>query len=139
MPVFPSEEWVKALEEISNQDPEYKKAGADWEGDMVVIIEAEPGLLEEDFVYYSKPHHGEILESGQIKSPDEKPDAEYVLSGPYSVFKAVIKGEADAMEMMMKGKVRLKGDMSKILRYAKFQQLGMQALSKVETRFIDEQ
>ena len=104
MPVFPSEEWVKALEEISNADPEYKKLGADWEGDMVMVIEKEPGMLEEDFIYYSKPHHGEILESGKIKSVDEKPDAEYVITAPYPVIKSVIKGEAEAMELMMKGK-----------------------------------
>lgn len=137
MPVFPSEEWVKALEEITVSDEEYKVAGADWEGDVVMIIEPEPGKLEEPFYYYSKPHHGELLEAKQIKNLDEK-TAEYVISGPYSVWKSIVKREADAMQMMMKGKIRVKGDMQKLLKYAKFQQLGMKALQKVETTFIDE-
>ena len=137
MPLFPSEEWVKALEEITVNDEEYKKAGADWEGDVIMIMEAEPGKLEEPFYYYSKPHHGELLETCQLKSLDEK-TAEYVISGPYSVWKSIVKREADAMQMMMKGKIRVKGDMQKLLKFAKFQQLGMKALQKVETTFIDE-
>lgn len=137
MPLFPSEEWVKALEEHTVNDEEYKKAGADWEGDVVMIIEAEEGKLDEPFYYYSKPHHGELLEACQIQSLDEK-TPEYVISGPYSIWKSIVKREADAMQMMMKGKIRVKGDMQKLLKYAKFQQLGMKALQKVETTFIDE-
>ena len=139
MPVFPSEEWLKELEQLTVSDEEYKKAGADWEGDVVMIIEAEPGKLDEPFYYYSKPHRGDLLEARKLASLDEKPDVEYVISGPYSVWKSIVKREADAMQMMMKGKVRVKGDMQKLLKYAKFQQLGMKALQKVETTFIDEQ
>jgi len=138
MPVFPSEEWLKALEQLTVSDEEYKKAGADWEGDVVMIIDAEPGKLDKPFYYYSKPHRGELLEARKIASLDEKPNVEYVISGPYSVWKSIVKREADAMQMMMKGKIRVKGDMQKLLKYAKFQQLGMKALQRVETTFIDE-
>lgn len=137
MPVFPSEEWFRSLEKISEGDPEYEKAGADWEGDLVSVIDAEPGKLNEAFIWYSKPHHGKLVESFRIKSLEEKKPS-FVLSGPYSVWKSIIKGEADSLQMLMKGKIRVKGDMQKLLRYSKFQQLGMKALSKVETKFIDE-
>ncbi len=138
MPVFPSEEWIKALEGILYNDEEYKKAGADWEGDMIMVMEAEPGLLDEPFNYYSKPHHGDLVESYKLDSIEGK-EAAFIISGPYSVWKSVVKGEVDAMQMMMKGKLRIKGDMQYLLRYAKFQQLGMKALSRVETVFIDEE
>jgi len=137
MPVFPSEEWIKALQAVLESDEEYKKAGADWEGDIITIVEAEPGKLDQPFCYYSKPHRGELVESFKLNSPADK-TAEYTISGPYSVWKSIVKREADAMQMMMKGKVRVKGDMQKLLRYAKFQQLGMKALQKVETTFIDD-
>ncbi len=137
MPLFPSEEWIKALQTVLEADQEYKKAGADWEGDIITVIEAEPGKLETAFCYYSKPHRGELLEAFKLSSPTER-TAEYVITGPYSVWKSIVKREADAMQMMMKGKIRVKGDMQKLLRYARFQQLGMKALQKVETRFIDE-
>lgn len=137
MPVFPSEEWFRALEAITNNNPEYEKAGADWEGDLITAIEAEPRKLDKPFYWYSKPHHGKLLESYQIQNSNEK-KAAFVISGQYSTWKAIIKRESDAMQMMLKGKIRVKGDMQKLLRYTKFQQLGMKALSMVETKFADE-
>lgn len=138
MPVFPSEEWIQALEAILYNDEEYKKAGAEWEGDVIMVMEAEPGLLDETFYYYSKPHHGELLEAHKLDTL-EGHDAAFVISGPYSVWKQIVKGDAEAMQMMMKGKLRIKGDMQYLLRYAKFQQIGMKSLTKVETVFVDEQ
>lgn len=137
MPVFPSQEWIKAMEALLDKNPEYKKAGATWEGDTIMIIEAEEGLLPESFIYYSHPHHGEILESYQLKSETEK-TANYVIRAPYSTFKLIIQKKLDPMKAMMTGKIKIKGDMKKLLQYAKFQQLGMEALALVETQFIDE-
>ena len=138
MPVFPSEEWSKALEDILYSDEEYKKEGAEWEGDTILVIEAEPEKLDKTFYYYSNPYHGELLESRRLDSLEGQ-DAAFVISGPYSVWKSIVKGEVDAVQMMMKGKLRLKGDMQYLLRFARFQQIGMRALSKVETVFVDEQ
>ena len=137
MPVFPSEEWVKELEKVTVADEDYKKAGAEWEGDMIMIMEAEPGKLDKPFYYYSKPHRGELLEAKKLDSLEGQ-TAAYVISGPYSIWKQIVKREVDAMQMMMKGKIRVKGDMQKLLKFAKFQQIGMKALQKVETTFIDE-
>ncbi len=85
MPVFPSEEWVKELEKITVADEEYKKAGAEWEGDIIMIMEAEPGKLDKPFYYYSKPHRGELLEAKVLDSLEGK-TAAYLIS---SVFAAL--------------------------------------------------
>lgn len=138
MAMFPSEEWFREMEKVLDSDEEYKKAGADWVGDVVMVIEKEPGKLEEDFIWYSNAKGGEILESGVIKSVDEK-NPEFVISGSYSTWKAIVKRDMDAMQAMLKGKIRVKGNMQKLLRYTKYQQLGMKALQRVETTFIDEQ
>ncbi len=138
MALFPSIEFVKEMEALLDANPEYKKAGAEWEGDIITVIEAEEHLLDEPFIYYSKPHHGEILESYQLKSVDEK-DAAFIISAPYSVFKGIIKGELDPMKAMMQGKIVVKGDIKTLLKYAKFQQLGMEALKQVPPpTFVDE-
>ena len=97
MPRFPSQEWVEELMRVTQDDPEYQKAGADWEGDMVMVIEPEPGKLDKPFIYYSRPHHGEILESQLLQSEDEK-QAEFVIRAPYSVVKGIIKGEVEPMQ-----------------------------------------
>ncbi len=138
MPQFPSAEWFGDMVNILANDEEYKRAGADWEGDLVTAVEAEPGKLEKDFYFYQKPHRGEMLDSHEIKSLDEKPDVAFVISGPYSIWKDIISGKGNAMQLMMQGKMKVKGNMTQLLKYAKFQQLGMDALKKVETTFIDE-
>lgn len=137
MPLFPSQEWVEELMKVTQDDPEYQKAGADWEGDMIMVIQPEPGKLDQPFVYYSKPHRGEILEAKMLSSEDER-QAEFTIRAPYSVVKSIIKGEIDPMQALMKGQVKVQGNMQKLLKYAKFQQLGMKALSKVSTEFVDE-
>jgi hypothetical protein len=71
-------------------------------------------------------HHPVLLE--MMKFP--------TLSGRFS--RVAMRPNVEAMQMMMKGKIRVKGDMQKLLKYAKFQQLGMKALQKVETTFLDE-
>ena len=138
MPQFPSAEWFGEMVNILGNDEEYKRAGADWEGDLVTAVEAEPGKLEKDFYFYQKPQRGEMLDAHEIKSLDEKPDVAFVISGPYSVWKDIISGKGNAMQLMMQGKMKVKGNMTQLLKYAKFQQLGMDALKKVETAFIDE-
>ncbi|MCX5868007.1 MAG: SCP2 sterol-binding domain-containing protein [Proteobacteria bacterium] len=137
MALFPSPEWVEEMRKVAESDPEYKKAGADWEGDMIMVIEAEPGKLDQPFMYYSKPYKGEMLEYYQLKNENER-TAEYTIRAPYSVIKGIIKGEIDPLQAMMKGKIKVKGNMQKLLKYAKFQQLGMKALAKVKTEFVDE-
>jgi putative sterol carrier protein len=137
MPVFPSKEWFADLIKILDSDEEYKRVGAEWEGDMIMAVEAEPGKLEQGFFYYQNPHRGEMLDHGEVKSADEK-EVAFVIHGPYSVWKSIIDGSADAMQSMMQGKIRVQGNMQQLLKYAKFQQLGMKALAQVETVFIDE-
>ena len=138
MPQFPTPEWFEVMINVLDQNEEYKRVGAEWEGDMILAIEAEEGMLPESFYYYQKPHKGDMLENHEIKSLDEKPDCAFILSGPYSVWKSIISGQGDAMQLMMQGKIKVKGNMQQLLRYAKFQQLGLNALKEVETTFVDD-
>ncbi len=138
MPKFPSAEWFDEMINLLDKNEEYKRVGAEWEGDMILAVEAEEGKLDTPFYYYQKPHRGEMLENYPINSLDEKPDVAFVLNGPYSVWKSIINGEGDAMQLMMQGKIRVKGNMQQLLRYAKFQQIGLDALKGIESTFDDE-
>ncbi len=57
---YPSDEWIKELSRICNEDPEFKDAAGDFSGKFIFQIEAEPGKLDE--TAYLKDYMENILE-----------------------------------------------------------------------------
>ncbi len=55
--IFPSEEWLKGLEEKLNSDSRYKEVAKNWEGDLLFLIEPE-GNLGERLTFYLDLWHG---------------------------------------------------------------------------------
>ncbi len=137
MPDFPSYEWMKELVEMLNGSEEYQKAAAAYEGVMALLIKAEEGKLEKDILGYVHPYHGQITEYGLWDDLEGK-NPMFIISAPYSTWKKVVKGEIDPMGAIMKGKIRIKGDMAKLLKRTHGSQLMMEAMKQIETQFIDE-
>ena len=54
-----------------------------------------------------------------LKDPSER-DPGFFVVGKYGDFKDVVKGDKDFIEGVVKGIFKLKGDMAKIMRNAKF-------------------
>ncbi len=59
--------------------------------------------------------HGE-LRNVEVAAPGEHENARFVLSGPYAVFKQLVSGKADAMSLILGGKLKLRGDMAYMMR-----------------------
>lgn len=137
MPVFPSYEWMKELVEMLNANEEYRKAAANYEGVMALMITAEEGKLEKDMLGYAHPYHGEIVEYGMWDDLEGK-NPMFIISAPYSTWKSVVRGEIDPMGAVMKGKIKIKGDMAQMLRRTQGSQIMMEAMKKIDTQFIDE-
>ena len=55
--IFPSEEWLKGLEEKLNSDEHYAEIAKNWEGDLFFYIEPE-GNLKEQLTFYIDLWHG---------------------------------------------------------------------------------
>lgn len=136
MPVFPSAEWAKALGEDIAKDEELVELLKDFETDFVFAYEADDKLKEPVYLYV-KSSGGGLAEVAELKSVDER-EAEFVVTGPYSIWKGIIKGEVDSMQAVMKGQLKLKGNMSKLLKNIKAQNALMNAMGKLETQFVDE-
>ena len=112
--VFPSPEWLKALEEKLNSDEKYAKTAKNWEGDMLFVIEPD-GNLKELVVYYLDLWHGKCRSSAVLASPDEK-DASFTLKAPYGNFAKVLQGKLDPMQAMLTRKLSVKGSMAIMMR-----------------------
>ena len=135
---FPGEEWLKEYIERINQSPSYREAAADWEGDVALVIEAEPDKgVPEDVWAWLDLWHGECRE-GRITTDEEGSKASFVVRAPYSRWKEVIRKELDPVKGMMQGKLKLKGDLPTIVRQVKATNELVNLSQTVPTEFPDE-
>lgn len=138
MPGFPSEEWFQAYIAAIDASDEYAEYAATWEGDVIIQVEAEPdkgvptdvrGLLD---LWHGGCRGGGIVEASRAAS------AEFVVRAPYSRWKDVIRGDLEPVKALVQGKLRVRGDLPKILRYVKATQELAYIAGSVDTTFPDE-
>ena len=139
MAVWPSEEWMVVYRDLINASAEYREAAHDWEGSVVYHFQAEPDKhLGEDVYGLFDLWHGECREARQITA-DEAEQAEFVISAPYSIWKQVMKKEIEPIRALMQGRLKMKGDLAKAVRYTKASLLLQDIATNVpETEFLDE-
>ena len=139
MAVWPSEEWMTEYRELINQSPEYRDAASDWEGVVVYHFQAEPdkGLAEDVYGWFDL-WHGECREAKQVTA-EEAVSAAYVVSAPYSRWKQVITKELEPMKAIMQGRLKMKGDLAKAVRYTKASLVLQDIATRIpDTEFLDE-
>ena len=138
MPEFPTDEWFHAFIVAVNGSEAYEEYAATWEGDAVLQIQAEPdkgvpedvyGLLD---LWHGKCRGGGIVEASRADS------AEFTIRAPYSRWKDVILGDLEPVKGLTQGKLRVRGDLPKILRYVRATQELAYIAGEVDTTFPDD-
>jgi putative sterol carrier protein len=136
---YPSDEWIKELQKVCNQDPEFKDACANFSGKLVFQIEAEPGRLDRTAYLFCWPDHGEFREAMALSSPEERPDVEYIIAGKYSNWKEIVRGRQEPLRALMSRRVKLvKGSQLKLLKQVKFALRMMHNSTQIDAEFPDE-
>jgi len=140
MPIFPSKEWFDEAVRVTNADPEAVEAGDGWEGDFGVIIDSEPGKLAKAFVVYCVPKDGRIAKLKVLPDPDDLDELEpsYLAKAPYTVWKALLKGELDPMEAVLRRRISFQGDVQPLVERMRYKGVAERVLGQVETIFADE-
>ena len=125
---------------VVNADPEIVAAGRGWRGDFGLVIESEPGRLEEHFVAWVRPDEGRIAELRVLADPDDLDELEpaYRIRAPYSVWKGLLTGSMDPVQAILQRTLRVEGDVQPILERMRYKDIGARVLSRLQTRFIDE-
>ncbi len=139
MPVWPSDEWVEEYRDAINGSAEYREAAHDWEGAVVYHFQAEPEKrLAEDVYGWFDLWHGECREAKQVAA-EEAAGAEFIVSAPYSIWKQVITKELEPMKAIMQGRLKMKGDLAKAVRYTKASLVLQDIATRIpDTEFLDE-
>jgi len=130
---FPSDEWMKAMAEAVNNSESYRKSAQKWEGDFYFMVEPGPGLAEETALYIDL-WHGDAREAGAVEDPSEK-DPEFVIRAPITTWRRVIEKKLDPIQGMITGQLKLKGTMSKIMRFPKAASELVNCATQVPTEF----
>ena len=104
MPKFLSQEWHDETRKLAESQPERPGASAR----MQYVVTAGP---DGDIRYYWVLENGKLLES----SLGELEDAEITLTQSYEDAVAIQKGELDANAAFMQGRVKVTGDIAKLM------------------------
>ena len=114
---FPSDEWIKELSRKLNESESYEKSAKDWEGDFIFVVEPDDAYDDTAYLFLGL-HHGKSPAAAMIASEDER-EAEFVLRAPFTNWCKVITGELDPIQGMMTRKLKVQGNLMKIMRYPK--------------------
>jgi putative sterol carrier protein len=113
--VFPSEEWLKELEENLNTDPKYHAVAKNWEGDILFFIEPE-GNLKERMTFYLDLWHGMCRKVIFKPSPESFPNPTFTLTASYKDITSILTGKLNPMTAMMTSKLKVKGSLGYMMR-----------------------
>ncbi len=137
MAVFPSEEWGRALVDQTNANGTFLAAAPDWQGPVIFGILAVEGKSDKTWYFYIDPTGGTLTDFEVLNGPDEKP-AQFVISGPYTNWKQIVSGQLDSMQAIIKGKLKVKGNLPLLLKQVAASKALMEEAQQVPTEFIDE-
>jgi len=113
--IFPSEEWLKGLEEKLNSDDRYAEIAKKWEGDLFFFIEPD-GNLTERLTFYLDLWHGKCRKVDFKPQPESYPNPTFTLTATYKNITAVLSGSLNPMTAMMTSKLKVKGSMGYMMR-----------------------
>jgi putative sterol carrier protein len=132
---FPSDEWVKAFAEQLNASEDYERSAKDWEGDFLFISEPDKVSSETRYLFVGL-YHGKCTDAAEVASENER-EAQFIIRAPYSNWRKVIEGKLEPISAIMVRKLKLKGDMMKVMRYPKAAKELVNCVSRVPTDFGD--
>lgn len=138
--LYPSQEWCDAWKQALNDSAAVAETGQSWgagfNGNFIFEIQPDGGLEKTTYMYV-ETEGGKCTSARLLTDPSEA-DAGFYCSGLYSDFKPVVKGEKDFLEGVIKGSFQLKGDMTKIMRNAKFIRAVANSISSLESEYLGE-
>ena len=130
---FASAEWVNALMAKINESEAYRSAAKTWEGDFYFIVEAE-GTETKPVIMYMDLWHGDCREAF-IAEDESTRNPEFRINASVSAWEMVVTKRLDPIQALMTRKLKLHGNMMKIMRAVKAAQELVECCTQVPTEF----
>ena len=129
----PSDEWIKEFGKQVNSSKAYEESAKDWEGDFIFIMEADSTLPKTAYFFVGLLH-GKSTDTALVESEDARP-AQFKLAASFTTWRKIIEGKLDPIQAIMTGKLKLKGNLAKVLRYPKAAKELVNCVMQVPTEF----
>jgi putative sterol carrier protein len=134
--MFPSQEWVKELENELNTSDAYAEAGKNWEGDFYFVIDPDKENPQQETTYlYMDLWHGKCRDAYLVNDKEAKKPA-FIMSGTYSKWKRVVTAQLDPIQGLMTGQLKLKGNMIMVMKNVKAAQEMVKACTRIDADFL---
>ena len=138
--LYPSQEWCdewkKAINDSQAVAETGKNWGADFNGSWLFEIQPGGGLEKTSYVYLDAKN-GKCTDARLLQDPSGV-NPGFHATGSYVEYKEVVKGKKDFIEGVMKGTFKIKGDMSRIMRNAKFIRAVANSISSFSATYLGE-
>ncbi|NUQ37785.1 MAG: SCP2 sterol-binding domain-containing protein [Caldilineales bacterium] len=134
--LFPSPAWVDAFKDALNASAAYKVSAAHWEGDFYFIVSAK-GALQEPVKFYLDLWHGQCRDAYIVEGADDK-TPEFEIEGTLDVFRQIFEHQLDPIRALVSRKLKLKGNLGKIMRSVKATLDLVNAAASVDTTYPGE-
>ena len=133
-----TQEWMDAWKEKIAGSKEYKEIAKEWEGSVGLICNSDPSKNVPEPIYlFTDYWHGDALDF-LICDEAKAQTAKFIMTGDYTRWKQVAKKELDATKALMQGKLKLKGDLTYVVRMVKTITKVVDLLTEVETVWPDD-
>ena len=134
--LFGSEAWIQRYKDEVNKSDRYKTVAAAWEGDFYFVIAGDE-KLEPSIIYYLDLWHGECRHACLVENENDY-EPLFRLESDASNWRAIVTKKLDPIQGMMTRKIKLQGDMARIMRYVPAAQELVNCATRVPTLFPDD-
>lgn len=131
---FGSMEYLQEVQRRTNADAEYQRLAQDENDSYTMIIQAEPDRGVPDTITV-----GYAIAQGRITAVWEgERETDFALQAPYGVWVRILNGQLDPNKAMMMRKLKVKGNLLKLLKTADATIRWLRVLQTIPTEFAGE-
>lgn len=129
--------WADAFRAAVNASAAYRAAGSAWRWPVALVLDRAPQLgYAEDTALLVELEDGECRRAQLVDAA--KLDAPFVISGPYEVWKQVVRGKLDPIAAIMRRQMRLRGSIATLVQHLGTAKALVECAALVPTSFPDE-
>ncbi len=133
---FGSDEWIKAFMDEVNNSEAYEKSASNWEGDFYFVVTPDK-MYDDVAIYHIDLWHGKCRGACLVEDETQFSPAFRMETSDVN-WKAIVDKKLDPIQGMMTRKIKLRGNMAKIMRYVKAAQELVNCATLVPTEFPPE-